>query len=358
MLYQYLFPLVETVGAFNVFKYLSFRAFGAAVTALMLALFVGPAIINYLKKMSFGQVVREEGPESHYKKSGTPTMGGLIMLFALFTSMLLWMNFSSVSTWIVLFVTVCYGVLGFVDDYKKVILKNTKGVTGRQKLAVQFIVAGITAWLFIQFTDLNSELRFPFLKNITIDLGILYIPFGMLVIVGTSNAANLTDGLDGLLIGIIIIVMVTFGLLTYLAGNAIFAEYLDIPYVKGVGELAVFCAAVAAAGLGFLWFNSYPAQVFMGDVGSLALGGAIGTLAVATKNELLLTIIGGVFVAEALSVMIQVFYFKRTGKRVFRMAPLHHHFEMKGLPESKITIRFWITAVLLAIIALATLKLR
>ncbi len=255
MLYQYLFPLVDTVGAFNVFKYLSFRAFGAAVTALMLALFVGPAIINYLKKMSFGQVVREEGPESHYKKSGTPTMGGLIMLFALFISMLLWMNFSSVSTWIVLFVTVCYGLLGFVDDYKKVVLKNTKGITAGQKLAAQFIVAGITAWLFIQFTDLNSELRFPFLKNFTIDLGVLYIPFGMLVIVGTSNAANLTDGLDGLLVGIIIITMVTFGLLTYLAGNAIFAEYLDIPYVKGVGELAVFCAAVAAAGLGFLWFN-------------------------------------------------------------------------------------------------------
>lgn len=358
MLYQYLYPFAEYVGIFNVFKYISFRAFGASATALILALVVGPWTIRKLQKLSFGQIVREEGPQSHKKKSGTPTMGGVLILFSLFASMLLWMNFSSVSTWIVLFVTFCYGVLGFVDDYKKIAWKNTKGVTGRQKLLVQFIVAGITAWLFVQFTDLNSELRFPFLKNFTIDLGWLYIPFGMIVIVGTSNASNLTDGLDGLLAGIIIIVMGTFALLTYLAGNLNFAEYLDIPYVAGVGELAVFCAAVAASGLGFLWFNSHPAQVFMGDVGSLALGGAIGTLAVATKNELLLLIIGGIFVAEALSVMIQVFYFKRTGKRVFRMAPLHHHFEMLGMPETKITVRFWITAILLAIIALATLKLR
>ena len=358
MLQFFLFPLAGEYTFFNVFRYITFRALGAAATALVISLIVGPWLIQKLKLMSFGQVVREEGPASHKKKAGTPTMGGTLILFSLFLSMLLWMDFASISTWIVLFVTLAYGILGFWDDYKKIVLKNTRGVSARGKLFFQIIVAGATCWLFHTYGQLDAQLHFPFLKNLSIDLGWVYIPFCMCVIVGASNAVNLTDGLDGLAIGAVIATVGTFAILAYLAGNVKFAEYLDIPYVAGIGELTIFCAATLAAGLGFLWFNAYPAQVFMGDVGSLALGGAIGTLAVATKNELLLTIIGGLFVVEALSVMIQVFVFKRTGKRVFRMAPIHHHFEMKGIPESKITVRFWIIAILLAILALSTLKLR
>lgn len=358
MLYYFLYPLAGQISVFNVFRYISFRALGAAATSIVVALFVGPWLIAKLKLMSFGQVVREEGPATHKKKAGTPTMGGTLILFSLFVSMLLWMDFSSVSVWIVMFVTLAYGILGFWDDYKKIVLKNTKGVSARQKLVFQVLVAGATAWLFHRYANLDAKLHFPFLKNFTMDLGWLYIPFCMAVIVGSSNAVNLTDGLDGLAIGAVISTVGTFAVLTYLAGNAKFADYLDIPHVYGVGELAVFCAATMAAGLGFLWFNAYPAQVFMGDVGSLALGGAIGTMAVATKNELLLLITGGLFVIETLSVVIQVFVFKRTGKRVFRMAPIHHHYEMKGLAESKITVRFWIISILLAIVALSTLKLR
>lgn len=358
MLQYLLYPLASDFSVFNVFRYISFRAMGAAATAIIISLIIGPWLIQKLKLMSFGQVVREEGPATHKKKAGTPTMGGTLILFSLFISMFLWMDFTSVSSWIVLFVTLAYGILGFWDDYKKIVLKNTKGVSARGKLLFQIVVAGITCWLFHTYGKLDTQLHFPFLKTFTIDLGWFYIPFCMCVIVGSSNAVNLTDGLDGLAIGSVIITLGTFALLTYLAGNVKFAEYLDIPYVAGVGELAVFCAATVAAGLGFLWFNAYPAQVFMGDVGSLALGGAIGTLAVATKNELLLIVLGGLFVVEALSVMIQVFVFKRTGKRVFRMAPIHHHFEIKGIPESKITVRFWIISILLAILALSTLKLR
>lgn len=358
MLHYFLFPLAVEHSIFNVFRYISFRALGAAVTSLVVALLIGPWLIQKLKLLSFGQVVREEGPSTHKKKSGTPTMGGTLILFAMAASVLLWMDFSSVSTWIVLFVTLSYGILGFWDDYKKIVLKNTKGVSARGKLLFQILVACFTAVMFHKYGNLSTQLHFPFFKNFTLDLGIAYYALSVLVIVGTSNAVNLTDGLDGLAIGCVIITVGTFAILTYLAGNFKFAEYLDIPYVPGVGELTVFCAAALAAGLGFLWFNAYPAQVFMGDVGSLALGGAIGTLAVATKNELLLLIIGGLFVAETLSVVIQVFVFKRTGKRVFRMAPLHHHFEMKGVPETKITIHFWIVSILLAIVALSTLKLR
>ena len=358
MLYYLLYPFAADFTVFNVLRYLSFRSLGAAATALVVSLLAGPWFIRRLRKMSFGQVVREEGPSTHYRKSGTPTMGGALILFSLVFSCLLWMDLSNNNTWIILFVTMSYGCLGWVDDYKKIVLKNTDGVSAKQKLAVQVIVAGVTAWLFTQFTDLNTELSFPFLKDMTVDLGWLYYPFCMLVIVGTSNAVNLTDGLDGLAIGTVSIAVGALLILAYLAGNIKFSTYLDIPYVPGVGELAVFCAALLASGLGFLWFNAHPAEVFMGDVGSLALGGAVGTLAIATKNELLLIILGGLFVAETLSVMIQVLVYKRTGKRVFRMAPIHHHFEMKGLPESKITIRFWIVAVLLAIVALSTLKLR
>ena len=358
MLNYFLYPLAGEFTIFNVFRYISFRALGAAATAIIVSLIVGPWLIRKLKKLSFGQVVREEGPSTHKKKAGTPTMGGTLILFSLFVSMFLWMDFASLSSWIVLFVTLAYGILGFWDDYKKIVLKNTKGVSARQKLIFQTVVAAIVCWIFSTHSPVDSALHFPFLKNFTLSLGWLYFPLCVCVIVGSSNAVNLTDGLDGLAIGAVIATMGTFAILTYLAGNIRFAEYLDIPYIPGVGELAVFCAATVAAGLGFLWFNAYPAQVFMGDVGSLALGGAIGTLAVVTKNELLLVIVGGLFVAEALSVMIQVFVFKRTGKRVFRMAPMHHHFEMMGIPESKITVRFWIISILLAIVALSTLKLR
>jgi len=358
MLLYFLYPLAAQFSVFNVIRYITFRSLGAAVTALLLSLFLGPLMINWLKKLQMKQVVRTDGPQTHLKKSGTPTMGGVLILFALLISLLLWVDLTNVSVWIVVFVTVCYGAIGFVDDYRKVVKKNPKGLSARQKMFWQIIVAGIASWLFLNFTHVKPDLHVPFFKNIVFDLGWFYIPFAMCVIVGASNAVNLTDGLDGLAIGPVITTTGTFMLLAYLSGNSVIAKYLEIPYVAGSGELAVFAAATATAGLGFLWFNTHPAQVFMGDVGSLSLGGAIGSLAVVTKNEILLCIVGGVFVAEALSVMIQVASFKTRGKRVFRMAPLHHHFELKGWPEPKVIVRFWIISILLAIVALSTLKLR
>lgn len=358
MLYHFLYPLADQFSAFNVFRYITFRSLGAAMTALLISLVLGPMFINWLKRLQMGQVVRTEGPQTHLKKSGTPTMGGVLILFSMMVSILLWADFSNRGMWIVCFVTLAYGVLGWIDDYRKVVKKNTKGVSARQKLFFQFLVAGVAAYLFLQFTAVNAELRVPFFKNFVLDLGWLYVPFCMCVIVGASNAVNLTDGLDGLAIGPVITTAGTFLLLAYVAGNIKIAEYLEIPYIAGAGELSVYASAMAAAGLGFLWFNSHPAQVFMGDVGSLSLGGGIGALAVVTKNEILLLVVGGVFVMEALSVMIQVASFKTRGKRVFRMAPIHHHFELKGWPEPKVIVRFWIISILLAIAALSTLKLR
>lgn len=358
MLYYFLFPLAEKVGIFNVFRYITFRSLGAALTALLLSLVFGPWFIRWLSRMQMGQVVRNDGPQSHLKKSGTPTMGGVLILSSMLTSLLLWADLSNLGLWIVIFVTVCYGIIGWVDDYRKVVHKNPKGLSAKQKLVFQFLVAAVASWLFLKFTAVNAELRVPFFKNFVVDLGWAYIPFAMCVIVGASNAVNLTDGLDGLAIGPVITTSGTFLLLAYVAGHVKIAEYLEIPYVAGAGELSVYGAAMAAAGLGFLWFNSHPAQVFMGDVGSLALGGGIGALAVVTKNEILLLIVGGVFVMEALSVMIQVTSFKTRGKRVFRMAPIHHHFELKGWPEPKVIVRFWIISILLAIVGLSTLKLR
>lgn len=358
MFLHFLYPLAGQFGLFNVFRYITFRSLGAAVTALLLSLFLGPLMINWLKSLQMRQVVRTDGPQTHLKKSGTPTMGGVLILFALFISLGLWVDLSNVSVWIVSFVTVCYGLIGFVDDYRKVVKKNPKGLSARQKMFWQILVAGVASYLFLNYTHVKSELHFPFFKNLVFDLGWFYVPFVICVIVGASNAVNLTDGLDGLAIGPVITTTGTFMVLAYLAGHSKIADYLEIPYVAGSGELAVFAAATAAAGLGFLWFNTHPAQVFMGDVGSLALGGAIGSLAVVTKNEVLLCIVGGIFVAEALSVMIQVASFKTRGKRVFRMAPLHHHFELKGWPEPKVIVRFWIISILLAIVALSTLKLR
>jgi phospho-N-acetylmuramoyl-pentapeptide-transferase len=358
MLYHFLFPLSEQVSVFNVFRYITFRSLGAAVTALLISLVLGPLLISWLKRLQMGQVVRTDGPQSHLKKSGTPTMGGVLILFSMAASLLLWADLTNRGLWIVLFVTFTYGVIGWVDDYRKVVKKNTKGLSARQKLLFQFLVAGCASYLFLEFTAVNAELRVPFFKHFVLDLGWLYVPFSMLVIVGASNAVNLTDGLDGLAIGPVITTAGTFMVLAYLAGHAGIAKYLEIPFIAGAGELAVYGSAMAAAGLGFLWFNTHLAQVFMGDVGSLALGGGIGALAVVTKNEILLVIVGGVFVMEALSVMIQVASFKTRGKRVFRMAPIHHHFELKGWPEPKVIVRFWIISILLAIVALSTLKLR
>ncbi len=358
MLYSLLYPLSEQISLFNVFRYITFRSLAAAITALVISLILGPMMIRWLQRLQMGQVVRTDGPQTHLKKSGTPTMGGVLILFSMFTSIFLWGDVANVGLWIVCFVTFFYGLIGFIDDYRKVVHKNPKGLSARQKLFFQFLVAGIAAFLLLKFTAVNSELRIPFFKNFSLDLGWFYVPFMMLVIVGASNAVNLTDGLDGLAIGPVITTAGTFLLLAYVAGHVKIAEYLEIPYIAGAGELAVYAAAMAAAGLGFLWFNSHPAQVFMGDVGSLSLGGGIGALAVVTKNEILLTIVGGVFVMEALSVMIQVASFKTRGKRVFRMAPIHHHFELKGWPEPKVIVRFWIISILLAIVALSTLKLR
>lgn len=362
MLYWLLYPLSSHVSALNVFKYITFRTFGAAITGIVLSMIAGPWFIRYMKTKQIGQSIRDDGPQSHLSKKGTPTMGGGLILFCIAASTLLWADLTNHYVWMVLFVTLATGLVGWYDDYKKVILKNSKGISGKTKLLWQGVIALAAAVFIYYFTNHDSQalttLRFPFFKTLVIDLGWVYIPFTVLVIVGASNAVNLTDGLDGLAIGPVIITAGTYALLGYLAGHAKIAEYLQIPYIPGAGEMAVFCGAMAAAGLGFLWYNSYPAQVFMGDVGSLPLGAAIGAVAIITKNEILLVLVGGIFVVEALSVMAQVISFKTTGKRVFKMAPIHHHFELKGWAEPKVIVRFWIISILFAIMALSTLKLR
>ncbi|MGE0616543.1 MAG: phospho-N-acetylmuramoyl-pentapeptide-transferase [Bacteriovoracia bacterium] len=358
MLYYLLYPLHTEHSFFNVFKYISFRTFGAAITAVLLCMLAGPAFIRMLQLKQIGQEVRNDGPQSHLTKKGTPTMGGVLILFAISISTLLWSDLSNKNVWIALITTLAFGVIGYIDDYRKVIRKNSKGLSAKEKLVMQTIFAVIAAVVIYWFRDNPPLLKFPFFKDLSLDLGILFIPFAVLVIVGFSNAVNLTDGLDGLAVGPTITTACTFLILAYCAGHIKIAEYLQIPYVPRSGELAVFLGSVAASCLGFLWFNTYPAQVFMGDVGALALGGALGTVAVITKNEILLGICGGIFVIEALSVMAQVASFKMTGKRVFKMAPIHHHFELKGWAEPKVIVRFWIISVLLALVTLSTLKLR
>jgi phospho-N-acetylmuramoyl-pentapeptide-transferase len=311
-----------------------------------------------LQRKQIGQEVRDDGPKSHLSKKGTPTMGGALILFAIALPTVLWMDLSNKHVWIALATTLLYGAIGYADDHIKVIRKNPKGLSARQKLFYQTVVAAATAAALYYLRDTPPLLKFPFFKDFSVDLGVLFIPFAVLVIVGASNAVNLTDGLDGLAVGPTITTAVTFLILSYCAGHLKIAEYLQIPYIAGSGELAVFLGSVASACLGFLWFNTYPAQVFMGDVGSLALGAALGTAAVITKNEFLLALCGGVFVVEALSVMAQVASFKLTGKRVFKMAPIHHHFELKGWAEPKVIVRFWIISILLALMTLSTLKLR
>ena len=361
MLYNFLFPLASQVQFFNLFKYLTFRSGGAIITALVISFIIAPSLIRWLRtKQNGGQPIRDDGPESHFSKKGTPTMGGLMMLFATTISTLLWADITNHFVWICLFVTLGYGAIGFMDDYLKVSKKNTKGLAGKKKLLFQFLIGLVAAfWVSAVTPDgLNHHLAFPFLKDVLLNLGMLYVPFVIFVLIGASNAVNMTDGLDGLATVPIMIAAACFGLISYLIGNILYAGYLHIPHVPGSGELAVFCAAMIGACLGFLWYNAPPAQVFMGDTGSLAFGGALGAVAVITKHEIVLAIIGGIFVVEALSVMIQVFWYKRTGKRVFLMAPIHHHFEKKGWKESTVVVRFWIVAVILALVGLSTLKLR
>lgn len=319
---------------------------------------MGPAFIRFLQRKQIGQSVRDDGPKSHLVKQGTPTMGGGLILMSIIFSTLLWADLSNKNIWVVLITTFLFGIVGYVDDYRKVILKNAKGLSGRKKLLFQTLIAFGAAYAIYLLQGTSSVLKFPFFKGWALDLGLLFIPFAILVIVGASNAVNLTDGLDGLAVGPTMTTAATFLILAYCAGHYKIAEYLQIPYVAGSGELAIFLGAVAASCLGFLWYNTYPAQVFMGDVGSLPLGAALGVVSVITKNEILLALCGGIFVLEALSVIAQVVSFKMTGKRVFRMAPIHHHFELKGWAEPKVIVRFWIISILLALCTLSTLKLR
>jgi phospho-N-acetylmuramoyl-pentapeptide-transferase len=315
-------------------------------------------VIRKLESLQARQVIRTDGPESHLKKQGTPTMGGVLILLSIVVPTLLWADLRNYYIWLTLFIVVGYGAIGFVDDYKKVVEKNPKGLSPRQKMFWQVLLATVVSIVLFTMPGFSEELFFPLFKRVHPDLGIFYIPFATLVIVGASNAVNLTDGLDGLAIGPVSINAATYLLFCYIAGNAKLSAYLQIPYVPGTGELAILCGAMVGAGLGFLWYNSYPAEVFMGDVGSLSLGGALGTLAVLTKQEMLLVIVGGVFVIEALSVIFQVGSYKYRGKRIFRMAPIHHHFELKGVAEPKIIVRFWIITIILALVAISTLKLR
>jgi phospho-N-acetylmuramoyl-pentapeptide-transferase len=359
MLYDLLVPLARDYSVFNVFRYITFRTAMATVTALLISFVLGPRLIRWLRELQRdGETIREDTPERHRTKAGTPTMGGLVILTAILVSTLLWTNLHNRYVWVLVFAMTGLGLIGLLDDYTK--LKTRKGISAKQKFAVQVLLAGVLmSWLYFWPPDgFTTGLAIPFFKGWLLTLGWCWIPFALLVIVGSSNAVNLTDGLDGLAIGPIVTAGGAFALITYLTGNFKAAEYLRILNVKGTGELTVFCGALVGAALGFLWFNSYPAQVFMGDVGSLALGGAIGTLAVLTKSELLLPLIGGIYVVEAASVIIQVGSFKLTGKRVFKMAPLHHHYEIKGWAEPKIIVRFWILSFMLALLALTTLKLR
>jgi phospho-N-acetylmuramoyl-pentapeptide-transferase len=361
MLYNLLVPLTEQFGPLNLFRYLTFRTGGAVATAMIVSFWLGPRIIDWLRStQSNGQPIREDGPEGHFAKRGTPTMGGFLILLALALSTLLWADLANRYVWCVVFVTVGFGAVGFADDYLKLSRKNSKGLPARLKLAGQIAIAtAATLWIVSITRDpLDTQLAFPFFKTFLIDLGWFFVPFGVLVMVGASNAVNLTDGLDGLAIVPVMIAAGVFALIAYLTGNAVFANYLQIHHVPGTGELAVFCGALVGASLGFLWFNAPPAMVFMGDTGSLSVGGALGAISVVTKHEFVLAIVGGLFVLEAVSVIVQVASFKLTGKRVFRMAPLHHHFEKKGWKEPTIVIRFWIIAAVLALAGLATLKLR
>jgi len=346
---------------FNLFRYITFRAGGAFLTALVFGFLFGRPLIAVLRRtQGKGQPIRDDGPQAHLSKAGTPTMGGLLIVGALLTATLLWARLDDPFVWLVLFVTVTFALIGFADDYAKVSKQNTKGVPGKLRMALGILIAAVASYWAAYFhpAELQNQLALPVFKNTLVNLGYFYIPFGVIVIVGAANAVNLTDGLDGLAIMPVMIAASTLGVIAYAVGRVDFSEYLDVHYVPGAGEILIFTAALFGGGLGFLWYNAPPAAVFMGDTGSLALGGALGAIAVVTKHELVLAVVGGLFVVEALSVIIQVLYFKRTGKRVFLMAPIHHHYEKKGWAEPTIVIRFWIISLILAMIGLATLKVR
>jgi phospho-N-acetylmuramoyl-pentapeptide-transferase len=358
MLYLLLYPLHNEFSFLNVFRYLSFRLIYAAITAFLIVFMLAPKMIRTLQAIRMGQQIREEGPKGHMSKSGTPTMGGLLILFAVIVATLLWADLSNRYVWLALLATVGFGAVGFADDYMKFVKRHNKGLTASQKFIAQGLVALVIGIFFYSLPGYSTKLSLPFFKDFMPDLGLFYIPFAILVIVGSSNAVNLTDGLDGLAVGPIMIAALAYTIVAYVAGNRIMSDYLLIPYIEGSGEMAVFTGAIFGASLGFLWFNTYPASVFMGDVGSLPLGAALGTVAVVSKHELLLLLVGGVFVIEAVSVIFQVVSFKSRGKRIFLMAPIHHHFEMKGWEEPKVVVRLWIIAILLALLSLSTLKLR
>ncbi|GJM07101.1 MAG: phospho-N-acetylmuramoyl-pentapeptide-transferase [marine bacterium B5-7] len=360
MLYWLTKYLTQYIHGFNAFHYLTMRAILATLTALLISLCVGPWMIDKLSFYQIGQTIRELGPETHYKKAGTPTMGGALLITAISASVLLWGDLSNHYLWVVLLVTWGFAIVGFIDDYRKLILKNSRGLASRWKYCWQSVIAIIAAVYMYKTAQLPAETQLivPFFKDIVLPMGVFYVVFTYFVVVGSSNAVNLTDGLDGLAIMPTVMVAGALGIFAYLTGNANFATYLSIPYIPGVGELGVFAAAMVGAGLGFLWFNTYPAQVFMGDVGSLSLGAALGMIAVCVRQELVLAIMGGIFVMEAVSVILQVASFKLTGKRIFRMAPIHHHFELKGWPEPRVIVRFWVISLVLVLLGLATLKLR
>ncbi|MDX1501826.1 MAG: phospho-N-acetylmuramoyl-pentapeptide-transferase [Thermoanaerobaculia bacterium] len=360
MLYHLLFPLSDEIAAFNVFRYITFRAAGSVLTAVLLSVALGPWTVARLRRLSIGQAIREEGPERHHAKAGTPTMGGLLILFCVVVPTLLWAQLSNVYVWLALAVFVGFGAVGFADDLLKVRRRHNRGLSARLKLLLQCAVAVAATGALLTWpgTSFEPTVALPFFKHAVFDVGPFYLLFALLVLVGSSNAVNLTDGLDGLAIGATLIAAATYAIFTYVAGNSVVARYLQVPYIPGTGEVAVFCAALVGASLGFLWFNAHPAEVFMGDVGSLALGGAIGMVAILSKQEIVLLLVGGLFVLEALSVILQVASFKLTGRRILKMAPIHHHFELSGWEESKIIVRFWILAVLFALASLSTLKLR
>lgn len=361
MLYYLSQELSAQFSFFNLFRYITFRTGGALITAAFFVFLFGPKMISSLKiRQGKGQPIRADGPETHFAKAGTPTMGGLMILSGVLVTALIWANLSNTYVWVVIMVTLGFGAIGLYDDYLKVTKATEKGFSGRIRLIIEFAIAAVACIAIMKAGEqpFSSSLAFPFFKDLLFNLGWFFVPFAAFVIVGAGNAVNLTDGLDGLAIVPVMIAAASFGMIAYLSGNYVFSEYLQINFVLGTGELAVICGAVIGAGLGFLWFNAPPAAIFMGDTGSLALGGMIGATAVATKHEIVLAIVGGLFVIEALSVIIQVASFKLTGKRVFRMAPIHHHFEKKGWTESQVVIRFWIVSVMLALVGLATLKLR
>ena len=359
MIYHLLYPLHTTFSSFNVFRYITFRTIYATITALLICFILGPWMIKKLQSLQIGQPIREDGPNSHLSKEGTPPMGGVLIIFATVISTFLWANLTVNYIWMILMVTIGFGLIGLMDDFRKLTNKSSKGISGKVRLTAEVIVALFVSMILYYKAGFSSNITLPFFKTVLPDLGWGYVILSTFIMVGTANAVNLTDGLDGLAIGPAITCFLTYLFFAYFAGNIKISGYLQIPYVAGTGELAIFCGSMVGAGIGFLWYNAYPAQLFMGDVGSLSLGGALGGLAVMTKQEILLAIVGGIFVMETFSVIFQVGWFKvSNGKRIFRMAPIHHHFELKGWAEPKIIVRFWIISILLALVAISTLKLR